>query len=194
GTELLFALARYNADGSLDGSFGTGGKATTAFGTSYSSAFAVALQGDGDIVAAGNTFSGAYQDFGLARYQTDGSRDGSVGTGGTVATAFGTSDDLALAVVLQGDGRIVAVGETFNGSNADFALARYLNNVCGNSIVEPGEQCDDGAANGTPTSCCTSSCATEPDLSCHQGEVVIADAHAAALIRVRPSDGAQAIV
>ena len=47
-----FALVRYNADGSLDGNFGTGGKVTTPFGIG-SAASAAVLQADGRLVAAG---------------------------------------------------------------------------------------------------------------------------------------------
>ena len=53
-----FALARYNGDGSLDATFGTGGIVTTAISTS-ASATAVALQGDGEIVAAGSSSNGS---------------------------------------------------------------------------------------------------------------------------------------
>ena len=45
-----FALARYNRDGSLDTSFGSGGKATTDFGNTFDSANSVAIQADGKIV------------------------------------------------------------------------------------------------------------------------------------------------
>ena len=61
-------------------------------------------------------------------------------------------------------------------------------------MVDADEECDHGAANGTPASCCTTSCTTKPDLRCNAGDLVIADAHAAAVIRVRSSDGAQQIV
>jgi hypothetical protein len=55
-------------DGSLDMSFGTGGKVTTNFGGT-SLARAVALQTDGKIVAAGNTFVSGSFNFALARYE-----------------------------------------------------------------------------------------------------------------------------
>ncbi|HLK11005.1 MAG TPA: hypothetical protein VKW76_06460 [Candidatus Binatia bacterium] len=34
--------------------------------------------------------------------------------------------------------------------------------VCGNGVLDPGEQCDDGPKNGTPASCCTSTCTLQP--------------------------------
>ncbi len=113
-----FALARYNADGSLDSSFGTGGKVTTDFGGS-DAALAAVLQPDGKIVAVGTSAA----DFALARYNTDGSLDTSFGTGGKVTTDFGGTDQ-AWAAVLQPDGKIVAAGL----ASADFALARYNTN------------------------------------------------------------------
>src|SRR5262249_16126887 len=57
GAPSAFALARYNPNGNLDTSFGTGGTMTTSFGAG-SAAAAVALQGDGKIVAAGSTDTG----------------------------------------------------------------------------------------------------------------------------------------
>ena len=120
-----FALARYNADGSLDTSFGTGGKVSTPFGSSFDIANSVALQTDGKIVAAGFSRNPANEDFALARYNTDGSLDPSFGTGGKVTTQFGTSFEIAYAAAIQTDGKIVAVGYSRIGSTEDFALARY---------------------------------------------------------------------
>ncbi len=126
GTNDDFALARYNADGSLDAGFGTGGKVTTAIGSSTDEAFALALQADGKIVAAGYSYNGANADFALARYNPDGLLDPGFGAGGKVTTAIGSSGDVANAVALQPDGKIVAAGSISNGTNSDFALARYL--------------------------------------------------------------------
>ena len=132
GSGTDFAIVRYNSGGSLDTSFGTGGKVTTAIGpgTSQDIAYAVAIQADGKIVAAGQAeVSGAGTDFGIVRYNADGSLDTSFGTGGKVTTAFGTatSGDIANAVAIQPDGKIIAAGfaDDVAGSGADFALARY---------------------------------------------------------------------
>jgi len=77
--------------GDLDPTFGTGGKVTTDFGGGTDQAFAVALQPDGKIVAAGQ----ANNDFALARYNPDGSLDNSFGTAGMVTTDFCGSLDAA---------------------------------------------------------------------------------------------------
>ena len=66
---IVFAVARYNPDGSLDTTFGTGGKVVTPFGPSVDIARAIALQSDGKIIAAGSVRPGSDEDFGLARYQ-----------------------------------------------------------------------------------------------------------------------------
>jgi uncharacterized delta-60 repeat protein len=65
--ERAFALARYDPDGSPDTSFGENGTVMTRIGRQGSGAFAVALQADGKIVAAGFSERGSGE-FGLARY------------------------------------------------------------------------------------------------------------------------------
>jgi uncharacterized delta-60 repeat protein len=123
-----FAVARYNSNGSLDASFGTGGKVTTDFASSYDQATAIAIQRDGKIVVAGRTMTGgSNDDFGLVRYNADGSLDASFGAGGKVHTDFGaTFFERANAVAIQSDGKIIAAGETNSGAaGTDFALARY---------------------------------------------------------------------
>jgi uncharacterized delta-60 repeat protein len=121
-----FALARYNPDGSLDASFGSGGKITTAIG-SRNAAYAVALQPDGKIIAAGFTYIVGDGDIALVRYNPDGSLDTTFGTGGTIRTSIGNSGEDVHGVALQPDGKIVAAGSslTVNESDRDFTLVRY---------------------------------------------------------------------
>jgi uncharacterized delta-60 repeat protein len=128
-----FALVRYNSNGTLDASFGTGGKVTTAFlsqGFSEAQANSVAVQPDGRIVAAGNARVGGAFDFALARYNSNGTLDASFGTGGRVTTDFAGANDQAESVAVQPDGRIVAAGAAglFINRGFDFALARYNSN------------------------------------------------------------------
>jgi uncharacterized delta-60 repeat protein/uncharacterized repeat protein (TIGR01451 family) len=120
-----FALARYNPDGSLDPTFDTDGKVTTDFGASGDNAFGVAIQADGKIVAAGSAIVSGNREFGLARYNPDGSLDPTFDTDGKVTTDVAGSIDEAHAISIQGDGKLVAAGRALLGSNADFALARY---------------------------------------------------------------------
>ncbi len=124
GSGQYFGVARYNADGSRDMSFGINGFSITPFGTSqFSGANAVALQADGKIVAAGFTTSGPNFSFAVARYNTDGSLDTAFDGDGLVTFDFLGTIDIAAAVAIQGDGRIVVAGRTFNGLEK-FAVAR----------------------------------------------------------------------
>ncbi|MCA3749091.1 MAG: hypothetical protein IN808_08140, partial [Rubrobacter sp.] len=113
-----FALARYNPNGSLDATFGSGGRVVTSFGAGDDHAYAIAIQGDGKIVVAGS--SGG--DFALARYRANGNPDTTFSGDGRLTTDFGSASDVAYGLALQADGRIVAAGQT---SQSDFALARY---------------------------------------------------------------------
>ena len=127
-----FAVARYNADGSLDTSFGAGGKVTTDFNGQTDRAFAVAIQGDGKIVVVGSAgFSsptGGGTDFAVARYNPNGTLDTSFGSGGKVTSDIGGATDIARNVVLQGNGAILVSGQLTLGSSASLdhaGLARY---------------------------------------------------------------------
>jgi uncharacterized delta-60 repeat protein len=120
-----FALARYDADGTLDSSFGGDGKVTTNFTSGNDWANAVVIQTDGKIVAAGRA-SGAGGKFALARYNTGGSLDTSFGGDGTVITNFTSGDDLAFGVAIRpADGSIVVAGFVDDGPGSKFGLARY---------------------------------------------------------------------
>ena len=124
-SDRRFAVARYNADGSPDSTFGGDGKVTTHFGTrSVDLAFAVAVQADGKIVAAGVS----NDRFALARYKPDGTRDGTFSGDGRLTTRFrAASSDEAHAAIIQGDGSILVAGQSYPSSTAtsNFALARY---------------------------------------------------------------------
>jgi uncharacterized delta-60 repeat protein len=127
-----FGIARYNSDGSLDASFGTGGKVVTDFGgqppfNNFDALEDIALQADGKIVAVGVGSMIESSGFGLARYNSDGSLDHSFGTEGKVVTRIGELSR-ATAVKVQADGKVVAGGdstESTASSNSNYALARY---------------------------------------------------------------------
>jgi uncharacterized delta-60 repeat protein len=116
-----FALARYNPDGTLDTTFSGDGKVTTTFSTDATPS-GVAVQGNGRIVAVGGV-GGAGGRFALARYDRNGALDATFGGDGKVTTNFSAEEDLASAVALQTDGKIVAAGKA-RGDR--FAVARYL--------------------------------------------------------------------
>ncbi len=126
GGTKVFALARYNTDGSLDNTFGTGGIVTTAIG-SFDAASAVAIQPDGKIVAAGASF-GATLDFAVVRYNSNGTLDNTFDTDGIVLAPIGTGNDVAGAIVIQTDGKIVLGGSAIISNVKQFALARFNTN------------------------------------------------------------------
>ncbi len=125
GTNFDFALVQYNIDGTLDYSFGTDGKVTTAIGSKDEGASQVIIQPDGKLVAAGYTLSGNFNDFALVRYNTDGTLDSSFDGDGKVTTDFSSNDDRAYSIALQTDEKIVAAGYAIIGFSIHFALARY---------------------------------------------------------------------
>jgi uncharacterized delta-60 repeat protein len=121
--ENAFALVRYNRDGTLDMSFDTDGIVTTKI--ENNAANSVAIQSDGKIVAAGHNWdNGSNYDFALVRYSSDGSLDTGFGANGKVITAIGAYSE-AINIAIQNDGKIIAAGYSYNGSNYDFALVRY---------------------------------------------------------------------
>jgi uncharacterized delta-60 repeat protein len=120
-----FALARLNLDGSLDPSFGTGGRVTTLIGN-WAVAYAGLLQPDGRIVAVGYLTSGG--NIAAARYNTDGSLDPAFGSGGTVQLSQLPGFFRMRDVALQADGKLVIAGTYLTSSVYDFALVRLLPN------------------------------------------------------------------
>jgi uncharacterized delta-60 repeat protein len=128
GVNNDLAVARYNPDGSLDSSFGAGGKVTTEITNQSVGGAAVTMQTDGKILVAGNAYNGTNYFFALARYNSNGALDPSFGTNGTLLTQVGNSNSSATAVTVQTDGKILASGSSYNGANDDFATVRYLTN------------------------------------------------------------------
>ena len=121
------ALVRYNADGSLDTSFNGTGKVTTDLHGGYDYGYGMAVQDNGRIVIGGAAHSNVSNnlDFALVRYNANGSLDTTFNGTGKVTTAIGTGYDHAFSLAIQHDGNIVMAGNSFNGSNSDFAVVRY---------------------------------------------------------------------
>ena len=120
GSDLDFAVIRYNSNGSLDTGFGSNGKVTTDIANDDDYGNSVAIQADGKIVVAGYGRISSNNDIVVVRYNTDGTLDVSFDTDGKVTTPIGTSSDYAFAVTIQTDGKIVVAG-----SSAAFVVVRY---------------------------------------------------------------------
>ena len=119
-----FAVARLNAGGSLDNTFSGDGKQTTNFGADES-ARGIAIQPDGRIVLAGIKGTGTLSSVALARFNIDGSLDTTFnGTGKKVFSVIPGVSSWANDLLVQSDGKIVALGGADNGGSLDFALVR----------------------------------------------------------------------
>ena len=128
GSNYDFAVARYNSNGSLDNTFDTDGKLSTTFGSFNAKGRSLAIQSDGKIVVAGISSNGTFEQFAVARYNTDGSLDNSFDGDGKVSTLVGSSDANGNSVVIQSDGKIVVGGFGRSTSGYDFAVVRYNSN------------------------------------------------------------------
>ena len=134
-----FGLIRYNPNGSIDTTFGTRGGILTNFGSNpNATAFALAIQSNGDIIAAGqagtadpiNPLLVLPASLALSRYSSAGKLDTTFGSGGTVTTSLGGNASAISSLAIQSDGKIVAAGSIFSfgvtTSQAQAAVARYL--------------------------------------------------------------------
>jgi len=129
---LDFGVTRFNADGSLDTTFGQAGTVTTDFNGGNDVPIGSAIQPDGKVLVLGTTYNVANPNdssFALARYNSDGSLDTTFGNGGLVVTSFAatgaTSSDIAESMTLSSNGLIGVCGRSnANGTN-DFAEAVY---------------------------------------------------------------------
>jgi uncharacterized delta-60 repeat protein len=112
GTSLpSMALLRYNGNGSLDSTFGSGGKMTARIGFAVDIAYAVALQNDGKIVTGCRSQVDSFYKFAVARFLTNGVLDPNYGVSGVNTFDFGTgADELVNAMALDSAGRMVMVG------------------------------------------------------------------------------------
>jgi uncharacterized delta-60 repeat protein len=123
-------LSRYNADGTLDVGFGTNGVAIATFNNASDIAHGLALQSDGKIVVVGRAFGGTLEDFGVARFDTDGTLDTDFGTSGKLLIDINGSFDEAIVPLIQPDGKIVIAGTGGTsgplGVDTDFAAVRLM--------------------------------------------------------------------
>ena len=122
-----FGLIRYNRNGSVDTSFGTAGGILTNFGSNpNATAFVLAFQSNGDVIAAGQAGSS----LALSRYTSAGKLDTTFGSRGIVTTSLGSNTSAISSLAIQSDGKIVAAGSIFSIGNAQSlaqaAVARYL--------------------------------------------------------------------
>ncbi len=117
-----YLIAKFNPNGSLDATFGAGGIVRHS-----NVLYAMALQPDGKIVAAGSSFQAGRTDLSAIRLHANGSLEPSFGAAGSVVLVL-TPESRAYAVTVDGTGRIVLGGGISAPAPAkeDFALLRLM--------------------------------------------------------------------
>jgi len=123
---LSFAALRYNADGTLDSTFGENGIVVTDIGGISDYGYSVALQSDGKIVAVGYTYTADdVYNYAVVRYLADGSLDNSFGAEGIATSSIGPDFDNNTYIVIQPDGKILVVGAASFGPDYDIVMIRF---------------------------------------------------------------------
>lgn len=123
-----FLIARYNADGSLDSSFGSNGIFQNTFGPVGALASDVELLSDGRILATGY-ISDNPQQIAIVRYLSTGQLDTSFDLDGKVTVSFAPGINVGFDSAIQPDGKIVVSGYHSADSTATFpALVRLNDN------------------------------------------------------------------
>jgi len=194
------SIARYNSDGTLDTSFGSGG--VVAAGALPDGAVDILIQPDGKILLAGSDSGFPVGDFSVVRFNSDGSIDTTFGGGdgkGTIhvdGTVGPTAQNFPRAMALQSDGKIVVVGSVNNllGAFQDYAAVRF------NADGTPDTTFDGDGAMYTPVATTTdeaTSVAIQSD-----GKIVIAghgldfgnDSDISGLVRLNPDGSVDKII
>lgn len=128
-SQYRFALARYNANGTLDTTFSGDGLLTTSMGTADSTGKALAIQNDGKLVVVGSAYQGTTPkyDMAVARYLSNGNLDTTFDGDGKAYVNFANKYDHGSAIALQADGKILIAGEVDSddlGGAAKFGVVR----------------------------------------------------------------------
>jgi uncharacterized delta-60 repeat protein len=123
-------MIRLDKDGNFDHSFGVNGiRIFDVPGSTYEAITSLAIQPDDKIIAGGYCVTSLSEKFCLARFNSDGSLDttfNSSDTPGYRIQDLSTNRELAKAMILQPDGKIILGGTCIDGSgNQHFCLARF---------------------------------------------------------------------
>jgi uncharacterized delta-60 repeat protein len=127
--DIDIVVVRYQQDGTLDNSFGSGGSVTLDLGMGDEAAWSVAIQADGKIVLAGIAGVDPNWDLMLLRLNANGTIDSTFGINGIVLPGGSSKPEYLEAVAIQTDGKIVTAGNLWDPAetNRDFFIARFLN-------------------------------------------------------------------
>lgn len=126
GLQDDFALTRYLDNGIIDSAFGINGTVITDLRATNDQSLGMALQDDGKILIAGYTSNGMNWDYAVARYLSTGALDTSFNHSGFVSTDLFNRDDMANAIDIQSDHKIVVAGNSNTTSGLLFTMVRYM--------------------------------------------------------------------
>lgn len=159
----MFAT-RVKDDGAIDPTFAVSGKFISAFGSGTQRASGVAVDGTGRVLLGGWFGGAAPDDFGVLRLTAAGALDPVFGEAGAAKTDFGGRGDRSVQLLLQDDGRIVALGTSGVGAQSDTygtSFARYLPSgvtdptfgTGGTTFIPPASNAQAGASGGALAGC-----------------------------------------
>ena len=127
GADRMFGLIRFNADGTIDDSFGVDGKVTTDVGIGHDYLKSITLQADGKILAGGyyDTEGSDYHDYAIVRYNTDGTIDNSFGVDGFVKQDIYHDQDFGFSIKTDADDNVLLAGYSDTVDGKYFTILRY---------------------------------------------------------------------
>jgi uncharacterized delta-60 repeat protein len=153
GTTTDVCALRYEINGALDPSFGSGGKLITVVGDGYADARALLLQSDGKLLIAAQCVTVSKVDFCTLRYLANGTLDPSFGSGGKLVSSVGIGNDYVTNMMLQLDGKFILAGQCAASGSLDFCAARYTLAGALDSTFGTGGKLTTAISNGaTPAS------------------------------------------
>jgi uncharacterized delta-60 repeat protein len=166
GSLFDIAIARYNANGSLDATFGSGGKLVIAASASNDQGTAIAITREGKILVAGYLLNGSNQNIGVVRVNANGTLDTTFAINGIASVDVAGGADIGWGMALQRNGKILIAGQGFDGAANAFVAVRLNDNGTRDaSFGTNGVQVIDAS----PTSDFGRAVAVQPD-----GRIVIA--------------------
>ena len=147
GANYNFAVARFNSNGTPDNSFAGDGSQSTSFNSSDNRANSVAPLANGKLIVLGYSNDAGHTYTTAASYNSDGTPDASFNANGTLIDKLVQGSTFYSCTAVQTDGKVIAAGYSWNGTDYDFAIARYNSNgSLDNTFSGDGKQMTDFTA------------------------------------------------
>jgi uncharacterized delta-60 repeat protein len=125
GSDYDFAMVKFQSNGLLDSSFNFNGLLTFKVGTENDRSYGLSIQSDGKYLICGYAANGTDGDFAIARVNINGSLDSSFSSDGIAIVSIGSKRDIAYALAVQGDGKILLGGASTTDFGTSIGIARF---------------------------------------------------------------------